>query len=70
MLVLIMNWPVFLFSRYQKHIVMIDRSNETRGMYEKLKSHPNPKVSKKARQFMYSFQVISGGQCFLGLSAK
>jgi len=49
---------------------MIDRSNEARGMYEKLKSHPNPKVSKKARQFMYSFQVISGGQCFLGLSAK
>lgn len=39
---------------------MIDRSNEARSMYEKLLSHPNPKVSKKARQFMYSFQVISG----------
>uniref|UniRef100_K7LSX3 Uncharacterized protein n=1 Tax=Glycine max TaxID=3847 RepID=K7LSX3_SOYBN len=36
----------------------LSRSNETRGMYEKLKSHPNPKVSKKARQFMYSFQAM------------
>ncbi|KAG4993970.1 hypothetical protein AAZX31_11G112100 [Glycine max] len=36
----------------------LSRSNEARGMYEKLKSHPNPKVSKKARQFMYSFQAM------------
>lgn len=27
-------------------------------MYERLQNHPNPKVSKKARQFMFSFQVI------------
>ncbi|XP_028192602.1 uncharacterized protein LOC114378242 [Glycine soja] len=49
----------------------LSRSNETRGMYEKLKSHPNPKVSKKARQFMYSFQamemmkVTTGSQFYL-----
>lgn len=34
------------------------RSNEARSMYEKLQSHPNPGVSKKARQFVFSFQVI------------
>lgn len=34
------------------------RSNEARSMYEKLKSHPNPGVSKKARQFMFSFQAM------------
>jgi hypothetical protein len=27
-------------------------------MYEKLISHPNPGVSKKARQFMFSFQAM------------
>uniref|UniRef100_A0A3Q7EH54 Uncharacterized protein n=2 Tax=Solanum lycopersicum TaxID=4081 RepID=A0A3Q7EH54_SOLLC len=34
------------------------RSNEARSMYEKLQSHPNPGVSKKARQFMFSFQAM------------
>ncbi|TMX00463.1 hypothetical protein EJD97_000776, partial [Solanum chilense] len=34
------------------------RSNEARSMYEKLQSHPNPRVSKKARQFMFSFQAM------------
>lgn len=29
-------------------------------MYEKLQSHPNAQVSKKARQFMFSFQVTVG----------
>lgn len=40
---------------------MIDRHNEAKTMYEKLQSHPNVKVGKKARQFMDSFQVISCG---------
>ncbi|XP_016499896.1 uncharacterized protein LOC107818405 [Nicotiana tabacum] len=34
------------------------RSNEARSMYEKLQSHPNGQVSKKARQFMFSFQAM------------
>ncbi|KAL5543679.1 hypothetical protein UlMin_007463 [Ulmus minor] len=34
------------------------RSKEARLMYEKLQSHPNAKVSKKARQFMFSFQAM------------
>ena len=34
-----------------------DRADKAKGMYEKLLSHPNPRVSKKARQFMFSFQV-------------
>ncbi|CAN4112684.1 unnamed protein product [Withania somnifera] len=34
------------------------RSNEARSMYEKLQSHPNPGVSKKARQFVFSFQAM------------
>ncbi|XVF84090.1 hypothetical protein PTKIN_Ptkin16aG0546800 [Pterospermum kingtungense] len=34
------------------------RPNEARVMYEKLKSHPNAKVSKKARQFMFSFKAM------------
>ncbi|KAJ8573639.1 hypothetical protein K7X08_010150 [Anisodus acutangulus] len=34
------------------------RSNEARSMYEKLQSHPNPGVSKRARQFMFSFQAM------------
>ncbi|CAJ1933582.1 unnamed protein product [Sphenostylis stenocarpa] len=36
----------------------LSSSDEARSMYEKLLSHPNPKVSKKARQFMYSFQAM------------
>lgn len=39
-------------------IDMIGRSNEARMMYEKLQSHPNAKVNKRAMQFMFSFQVI------------
>ncbi|VVB02645.1 unnamed protein product [Arabis nemorensis] len=34
------------------------KEDKARGMYEKLLSHPNPKVSKKARQFMFSFQAM------------
>ncbi|KAL0464495.1 UNVERIFIED_CONTAM: hypothetical protein Slati_0337100 [Sesamum latifolium] len=33
--------------------------NEARMMYEKLQSHPSPQVSKRARQFFFSFQKIS-----------
>ncbi|KAK7257975.1 hypothetical protein RIF29_32331 [Crotalaria pallida] len=36
----------------------LNRSKEARSMYEKLQSHPNAKVNKKARQFMYSFQAM------------
>lgn len=36
----------------------LSRSNEARVMYEKLQSHPSPDVSKKARQLVFSFQVI------------
>ncbi|KAF7824660.1 Cytochrome b5 [Senna tora] len=36
----------------------LSRPNEARQMYEKLQSHPNPKVSKKARQFVFSFQAM------------
>lgn len=39
--------------------MIIDRPNEARAVYEKLQSHPNVKVSKIARQFMFSFQVIN-----------
>uniref|UniRef100_A0A2P2JND9 Uncharacterized protein LOC105631196 isoform X2 n=1 Tax=Rhizophora mucronata TaxID=61149 RepID=A0A2P2JND9_RHIMU len=35
----------------------LSRPSDARSMYEKLQSHPNAKVSKKARQFMFSFQV-------------
>eukprot|EP00262_Sarcandra_glabra_P012434 TRINITY_DN3202_c0_g1_i2.p1 TRINITY_DN3202_c0_g1~~TRINITY_DN3202_c0_g1_i2.p1 ORF type:complete len:262 (-),score=57.83 TRINITY_DN3202_c0_g1_i2:295-1080(-) len=35
----------------------LTRSNEAQVMYEKLQSHPNVQVSKKARQFVFSFQV-------------
>ncbi|CAK7325045.1 unnamed protein product [Dovyalis caffra] len=34
------------------------RPNEARAMYEKLQSHPNVKVSKRARQFMFSFKAM------------
>lgn len=36
----------------------LSRPDEAREMYEKLQSHPNPRVSKKARQFMFSFQAM------------
>ncbi|CAL0304252.1 unnamed protein product [Lupinus luteus] len=36
----------------------LNRPKEARSMYEKLQSHPNPKVKKRARQFMYSFQAM------------
>ncbi|XP_020591605.1 uncharacterized protein LOC110032349 isoform X2 [Phalaenopsis equestris] len=36
----------------------LSRPNEARFMYEKLKSHPNAEVSKKARQFVFSFQAM------------
>ncbi|KAL8061919.1 hypothetical protein ABFX02_02G113900 [Erythranthe guttata] len=35
-----------------------NRSDEARVMYEKLQSHPNPRVSKKARQFVFGFQAM------------
>ncbi|VAH06892.1 unnamed protein product [Triticum turgidum subsp. durum] len=33
------------------------RSKEAMGMYSKLKYHPNDRVSKKAKMFMFSFQA-------------
>ncbi|XP_071708852.1 uncharacterized protein [Rutidosis leptorrhynchoides] len=36
----------------------LNRSSEARVMYEKLQSHPNVGVSKKARQFVFSFQAM------------
>ncbi|KAI0497517.1 hypothetical protein KFK09_020748 [Dendrobium nobile] len=36
----------------------LSRPNEARIMYEKLKSHPNAEISKKARQFVFSFQAM------------
>ncbi|KAI3415015.1 uncharacterized protein J3R85_015593 [Psidium guajava] len=36
----------------------LTRPNEARTMYEKLQSHPNGKVSKRAAQFMFSFQAM------------
>ncbi|GER38388.1 CM0216.540.nc protein [Striga asiatica] len=36
----------------------LSRSNEARMMYEKLQSHPSPKVSKKAKQFVFGFQAM------------
>ncbi|KAI3498114.1 hypothetical protein L1887_33869 [Cichorium endivia] len=36
----------------------LNRSDEARVMYEKLQSHPNVGVSKKARQFVFSFQAM------------
>ncbi|KAL4586295.1 hypothetical protein LXL04_010931 [Taraxacum kok-saghyz] len=36
----------------------LNRSDEARVMYEKLQSHPNACVSKKARQFVFSFQAM------------
>ncbi|KAJ8646269.1 hypothetical protein MRB53_008017 [Persea americana] len=36
----------------------LTRTNEARVMYEKLQSHPNVEVSKKARQFMFGFKAM------------
>ncbi|KAL9247747.1 hypothetical protein vseg_021147 [Gypsophila vaccaria] len=36
----------------------LGRTEEARTMYEKLQSHPIGQVSKKARQFMFSFQAM------------
>ncbi|KAL2461155.1 hypothetical protein Adt_44575 [Abeliophyllum distichum] len=36
----------------------LSRPNEARVMYEKLQSHPNPQVSKKAKQFIFGFQAM------------
>ncbi|KAL4600757.1 hypothetical protein ACB092_11G221900 [Castanea dentata] len=36
----------------------LSRSYEARLMYEKLQSHPNAQVNKKARQFVFSFQAM------------
>lgn len=36
----------------------LSRPNEARALYEKLQSHPSVKVSKIARQFMFSFQAM------------
>ncbi|KAL7204636.1 hypothetical protein ACSBR2_017672 [Camellia fascicularis] len=36
----------------------LSRPNEARVMYEKLQSHPNVKVSKKAKQFLFAFQAV------------
>lgn len=36
----------------------LSRPEEARVMYEKLQSHPYAEVSKKARQFVFSFQAM------------
>nr|GFB00433.1 hypothetical protein CTI12_AA388440 [Tanacetum cinerariifolium] len=36
----------------------LNRSSEARVMYERLQSHPNVGVSKRARQFVFSFQAM------------
>lgn len=36
----------------------LSRPSEARVMYEKLQSHPNPRVSKKAKQFIFGFQAM------------
>ncbi|XP_071725087.1 uncharacterized protein [Rutidosis leptorrhynchoides] len=36
----------------------LNRSNEAQVMYRKLRSHPNVKVSKRAREFAFSFQAM------------
>ncbi|XP_058747626.1 uncharacterized protein LOC131620528 [Vicia villosa] len=36
----------------------LSRHSEARSMYEKLQSHPNVQVSKKARHFTFSFQAM------------
>ncbi|KAK1278816.1 hypothetical protein QJS04_geneDACA016633 [Acorus gramineus] len=42
-----------------RRYVTMDRTNEARVMYEKLQSHPVPQVRNKARQFIFSFQVLA-----------
>ncbi|KAJ9685490.1 hypothetical protein PVL29_017508 [Vitis rotundifolia] len=37
---------------------MVDRPDEARVMYERLQTHPNALVSKKARQFIFGFQAM------------
>lgn len=36
----------------------LSRPNEARVMYERLQSHPNVQVSKKAREFIFGFQAM------------
>ncbi|KAK4757294.1 hypothetical protein SAY87_007421 [Trapa incisa] len=36
----------------------LTRRTQARSMYEKLQNHPNPKVRKRAKQFMFSFQAM------------
>ncbi|KAJ9685484.1 hypothetical protein PVL29_017502 [Vitis rotundifolia] len=38
---------------------MVDRLDEARVMYERLHTHPNALVSKKARQLMFGFQATT-----------
>lgn len=45
-----LQWSVCLDS--------ISRSDEARIMYEKLGSHPNGSIRKKAKQFIFSFQAM------------
>ena len=40
---------------------MVDKPDEARVIYERLQTHPNALVSKKARQFMFEFQVTKQG---------
>ena len=40
---------------------MVDRPDEARVMYERLQTHPNALVSKKARQLIFGFQVTKQG---------
>ncbi|KAK4548405.1 hypothetical protein RGQ29_032795 [Quercus rubra] len=40
------------------YLSRLTQSNEARLMYEKLQSHPNAQVNKKARQFVFSFQAM------------
>ncbi|XP_057977802.1 uncharacterized protein LOC131164546 isoform X2 [Malania oleifera] len=38
----------------------LSRPMEAKAMYERLQSHPNVRVSKKARQFMFGFELMTG----------
>lgn len=44
--------------RYLLLWVDVGRSTEAKVEYEKLVSHPNLAVRKKARQFLFGFQVL------------
>ncbi|KAJ9685445.1 hypothetical protein PVL29_017473 [Vitis rotundifolia] len=37
---------------------MVDKPDEARVMYERLQTHPNALVSKKAKKFMFGFQAM------------